>query len=593
MNKIVSLLFLAVLMFGCAGTTNANTCPDGSQPTKSVSSDGSYFVYNCDTTLSVDNSVVNSKAGTVKVSNVNENIHYSGNWMESNDGLPFFTPHYAKFQLVFTAISKSYTANNFSVADFNGDGVQDIIIVTNPKMPGVVHDKVGPACDTSVGACYSKQGSISMFFIDKTPTKLRDGVYTDAMYNAVDVSGLLATDNPVEMDGRATTDTHVADFNGDGKLDIFATDTGQIDGSFAGKNDIYFLSNEGPGWTESTPTHITGKGVKKGKGLINFSHGSTIGDIDNDGDIDIIVTSINWRGGNGRNQNGEILCYVNKGDGHMKVRVCGKQWGKTAALGDMDGDGDLDLVWGSETMGAAKTWDRYSVISGCYKGKSTKKCNGAFNGILLNNGKGKFIKRYAEFEEHKSSTGFYYYSVPSARVSDLDGDGDLDVVRMHVGHVYAGAGITIEENLGNGKFKTAYSLEICPTPTSKDRWPTQEGNEYNCWASDFKFGDFNKDGLVDIYLDGHDVNRSDVVKDGAILLSNGKFNYDIKLPSPAKFPGGFDSISEDYPLRDVKILEKNYTAIVASSKNSEAQTEEEIEAEIAAFEAELDAMIVK
>jgi hypothetical protein len=519
----------------------------------------------------------------VKVSNINEKIHYSGNWMESNDDLPFFTPHYVKFQLVRTEISKSYTATNFAVGDFDGDGVQDIIIVTNPKMPGVVWDKVGPACDTSVGACFSKQGSISMFLVDKTPSTMRDGVYTDAMYHAVDVSGLLATDNPVEMDGIATTDTHVADFNGDGKLDIFATDTGQIDGSFAGKNDIYFLSNEGPGWTESTPTHITGKGVKKGKGLINFSHGSTIGDIDNDGDIDIIVTSINWRGGNGKKQNGEILCYVNKGDGHMKVRVCGKQWGKTAALGDMDGDGDLDLVWGSETMGAAKTWDRYSVISGCYKGKSTKKCNGAFNGILLNNGKGKFIKRYAEFEEHKSSTGFYYYSVPSARVSDLDGDGDLDVVRMHVGHVYAGAGMTIEENLGNGKFKTAYSLEICPTPTSKEKWPRQEGNEYNCWASDFKFGDFNKDGLVDIYLDGHNVNKSKVVKDGAILLSNGKFNYDIKLPSPAKFPGGFNAVSKDYPLSELKILEKNYFS----------KTPEEVEEGKNELTSELDSLITK
>ena len=586
MNKIVSLLFLAVLMFGCAGTTNANTCPDGNKPTKTVSSDGSYFIYNCDATLSVDNSVTNSKAGTVKVSNVNEKIHYSGNWMESNDDLPFFTPHYAKFQLVFTEISKSYTATNFAVGDFDGDGVQDIIIVTNPKMPGVVWDAVGPECDTSIGACYSKQGSISMFLIDKTPTKLRDGVYTDAKYHAVDVSGLLATDNPATMDGIATTDTHVADFNGDGKLDIFATDTGTVDGSYAGKNDLYFLSNEGPGWTESTPTHITGFGVKRGWGLINFSHGSTIGDIDGDGDIDIVVTSVDWH----HSKRGEILCYINNGSGHMKVRKCGTQWGKTAALGDMDGDGDLDLVWGSETMGAVKTWNRYDVVSGCDRGKATKKCTGAFNGILLNNGKGKFIKRYAEFEDAKSSTGFYYYSVPSARVSDLDGDGDLDVVRMHVGHVYAGAGMTIEENLGNGKFKTAYSLEFCKTPTSKDRWPTQEGNLLNCWASDFKFGDFNKDGLVDIYIDGHNANKSEVVKDGAILLSNGKFNYDIKLPSPVRHPGGYDTISEDYPLSELKILKKNYAAKMASSKT---QTQEEVEAEIAAFEAELDAMIVK
>ncbi|SVB52959.1 uncharacterized protein METZ01_LOCUS205813, partial [marine metagenome] len=516
----VKKLFLLLILSFFSAQSFAGSCPDGSDPVKSISDDGTYFVYNCEEQAPTS-SVINSKAGTVKVSNVNEKIHYSGNWLESNDGLPFFTPHYAKFQLVFTEISKSYTATNFAVGDFDGDGVQDIIIVTNPKMPGVVWDLVGPGCDTSKGACYSKQGSISMFLVDKTPTKLKDGKYTSAMYHATDVSGLLATNNPVEMDGRATTDTHVADFNGDGKLDIFATDTGQIDGSFAGKNDIYFLSNEGPGWTESTPTHITGKGVKKGKGLINFSHGSTIGDIDGDGDIDIVVTSVNWH----HSERGEIFCYVNQGDGHMKVRKCGKQWGKTAALGDMDGDGDLDLVWGSETMPAVKTWNRYDVVSGCDRGKATKKCTGAFNGILLNNGKGKFIKRYAEFEDAKSSTGFYYYSVPSARVSDLDGDGDLDVVRMHVGHVYAGAGMTIEENLGNGKFKTAYSLEICPTPTSKDRWPTQEGNEYNCWASDFKFGDFNKDGLVDIYLDGHNVNKSKVVKDGAILLSNGKFNY--------------------------------------------------------------------
>ena len=481
----------------------------------------------------------------VKVSNVNEKIHYSGNWMESNDDLPFFTPHYAKFQLVFTEISKSYTATNFAVGDFDGDGVQDIIIVTNPKMPGVVWDLVGPGCDTSKGACYSKQGSISMFLVDKTPTKLKDGKYTSAMYHATDVSGLLATDNPVEMDGRATTDTHVADFNGDGKLDIFATDTGQVDGSYSGKNDLYFLSNEGPGWTESTPTHITGKGVKKGKGLINFSHGSTIGDIDGDGDIDIVVTSVNWH----HSKRGEIFCYVNQGDGHMKVRKCGNQWGHAIELGDIDNDGDLDAVFGSHTYAAAKFWKSKDRLPGCWIGS---RCNGAFNGILLNDGYGNFYQRGFTFkDEVLNSKGFPYESNPNVSVADLDGDGDLDVIRMMVQNLYAGAAMQIEENIGDGKFKTALYSEHCSGPNSKAVWPRTEGSSYNCWSDDFKFGDFNKDGLIDIVIDRnhHPAEGAEefgnVVTGGAIYMSTGKFTYDIIWPE-----------DEDYPLIDMKIKPK-------------------------------------
>jgi len=574
MKKLLLLLalsFLSVQSF-------AGSCPDGSEPVKSVSEDGSYFVYNCGGQSS-SSSATKSKAATVSLTSAVQQTTLSGQWFPI-DGSPMYSPFFAKLSQEMR--KKSYTQPHVAFTDFDNDTVLDFLVLTNPKMPGVDWDDAGPNCRTDFGACYSMAGSISLFKVEKTK-------YFDSFkYTATDVSGLLVDDNPIEMKGTESNKLLLADFNGDGKVDIFAPETTSINLDKSSKNDMYFLSNEeGLGWTESTATHVTGTwdcsycewtkghGVRKGKGLINFSHGATIGDIDGDGDIDIVVTSIAWHGWTDsqskRTENGFIYCYINQGDGHMKVRQCGDQWGMTSELGDIDNDGDLDLVWGSRTMSWAKAWDGYDGLPGC---TSKSHCNSAFSGVLLNDGTGNFYERGFEFDDVVASTGWAYQSTPNVAVVDLDNDDDLDIIRMNVGNLYAGAGVTIEENIGNGQFKQVFYSELCAGPKTQAEWPTQEGNPWNCWADKFMFGDFNKDGLVDIYLDGNGVIRYQKnykIKEGAIYMSTGKFTYNIVSPT-----------DKDYPLLDIKI-NKNV------AKVEHPKSQQSVEDELAAFEAELAA----
>tara|TARA_B110000495_G_scaffold68675_1_gene58614 strand:- start:71 stop:787 length:717 start_codon:yes stop_codon:yes gene_type:complete len=234
---------------------------------------------------------------------------------------------------------------------------------------------------------------------------------------------------------------------------------------------------------------------------------------------------------------------MNDGTGFLKKRKCGGVDAVGLELADMDGDGDLDALVGAN---------------------ENSKHGPALTGIVWNDGKGNFHSyNTTALPQYKKKYG----TIPEISASDLDNDGDLDIVVSRVGENYVGTAIQIVENLGNKKFKDYGIIPLVVAPS--DYNPFNQGNEWNDYIDSIKFRDFDGDGDLDVYLAGDHLKTN-----GTVLLNNGNFNFDIIRPAEAValFTDG-----------------ANKKIIVGHKKHILTDEEQSVEDELAAFEAELAA----
>ena len=283
-----------------------------------------------------------------------------------------------------------FIADFVAVADVNGDGKPDIIVANHC---------VEMSCDVQTG-------NVGVLLSNGNGT-----FQPAASYNLDDIPQSVA----------------VADVNGDGKPDLLvAVDSG-----------ISVLINNGNGTFTLETTYPSG-----GETATSVA----VADVNGDGKPDLLVTNH----GDGSSSSGSVSVLLGNGDGTFQPGVSyssGAIYTDALAIGDVNGDGKIDLVVASQYTNAATA--------------------GAV-GVLLGNGDGTFQTPINTVMPTPLE------DVKQLALADFNGDGKLDLA--------VGAGDVLLLGNGNGTFQSPIVL--------------------GAGGPGIAFGDFNRDGKPDLAVGG-------------------------------------------------------------------------------------------
>ncbi|WP_223281111.1 FG-GAP-like repeat-containing protein [Streptomyces antnestii] len=246
-----------------------------------------------------------------------------------------------------------------AIGDVNGDGYADVVI----GQPGE---------DDTSG--HADRGAVTIL---NGPGLNSGSTYT--------TSGVTASG------ARLGSALAVADFDADGKADVFAAGTGA-----------------GGTWN----THLTGKPTQYGTLTTTGTpayEDATSGDFNHDGYADV---ALNYRdtGGIGR-----VVWFKGGANGLTKVGVLSVKGGRSVAAGDVNGDGTDDLAIGQP----------YAAESGAYTGGQVATVYGTLGGGLTSTGATSVNQATSGVPGAAESGDAMGTSVA---VGDYDGDGYADVL---------------------------------------------------------------------------------------------------------------------------------------------------------------------
>ena len=308
------------------------------------------------------------------------------------------------------------------VGDVDDDGDMDALISNTDKNSLLfLNDGVGkftlsdqefkPSTGASFGDLNGDK-SLDIFFTEETANEvwLNEG------------NGVFRTGDQ-NLASPESSSVALGDLDGDGDLDAFVT-------NWNGNPDQVFM-NDGSGI-------FTDSGQKLGNW---FGTEVSLGDVDRDGDLDALVAN------NGEESDNAPVLWLNDGTGIFSdsTQRLGFTNAYAAVLGDLDGDGDLDAYIANSSHNGANPADKVWLNDGKGVFSDTGQKLGLIYSLTAalvdldgdtdldvitgnwksgpeiwwNDGKGNFADSKIKLDS---------YNISGVEIADLDGDDDLDMI---------------------------------------------------------------------------------------------------------------------------------------------------------------------